>query len=244
MSSSSIPDDGSVDAEHDPTSVEIPLPPPSPTFPTFEALLDYLQDFHRDNGAAVVKRRSGNRRMVNGVSMVTQYWLICDRGNSRPSVGRGIRQATSGKTDCPFAINAKTSQKLGWAWVYECHGAHNHPPSTDPSAHAVHRRRTAQQRALASSLVKHKALKAGEMRSIMQEVTGTPTFFTKKDIYNDRQKLKRAELSQNGGNGPGTGPDPNAPTAAPDAADDGSAIDLSSLAYSSASTTKTEPTTK
>ncbi|KAF4123686.1 hypothetical protein GMORB2_6387 [Geosmithia morbida] len=203
-----MPDDGSVDAEFDPTSVEIPLPPPSQTFSSFDALFAFLQGFHRDNGAALVKRRSGNRRMVDGVSTVTQYWLICDRGHSRPSSARGIRQATTAKTDCPVAISAKTSQKLGWLWVYDCRGSHNHPPSLDPSAHAIHRRRTAEQRSLADRLVKNGSVKASDMRSIMQDVAGSPTFFTPKDIYNDRQKLKRAASTLSvgaGGLDPATG---------------------------------------
>lgn len=61
---------------------EIPLFLESPkfAFASFDELFELLQDFHRASGTAIVKRRSGKKRNVDGVPTITSYGLICDRG--------------------------------------------------------------------------------------------------------------------------------------------------------------------
>ncbi|KJZ69123.1 hypothetical protein HIM_11491 [Hirsutella minnesotensis 3608] len=62
-------------AQQDPDSQAggkaIPLLPPSPQFDTFTDLYDFLQTWHRDNGAAIVKACSSKKKTVNGVEQHT-----------------------------------------------------------------------------------------------------------------------------------------------------------------------------
>ncbi|KAK7420282.1 hypothetical protein QQZ08_010482 [Neonectria magnoliae] len=70
-----------------------------------------IPSFHRENGAALVKKSSSKKKEVNGTMIPTYVVLICDRGGNRPSVSAGLRHSTTQKTDCPFKITAKASQK-------------------------------------------------------------------------------------------------------------------------------------
>jgi hypothetical protein len=164
----------------------IPDPPPSPQFDSFNDLLSFLQDFYRNNGAALIKRSTCPSHVILG----------CDRGRIRPSESSGIRQTSTSKTGCLFKVIAKTNKKLNGKWIYQVHdGSHNHTPSLHPAAHPTHRKRTLSQLQIESNLSKHKALGAREMAEIIRD-TSQPDkgFFNQKDIYNDRQKLRRSAL--------------------------------------------------
>jgi hypothetical protein len=176
----------------------IPPPPPSNLFDSFDELMDFLQGFYRENGAALVRRSNGPKRKILGKELITHRSLGCDRGGViQPSVSRGIRNKPSIKLGCPVRIQAKTNQMLEGKWMYVVMCAtHNHPPSKDPSEHSAHRRRTPQQVAIATSLVKYKGIKAREMRQILEDSSPKPTFFRAKDIYNFRQQALRTLKSQ------------------------------------------------
>lgn len=71
---------------------------------------------------------------------------------------------------------------------------YNYSLSLDPSAYAAHRKRTPAQQQLEQSLLKHKALGAREMGDIIRDASTDPSFFRKRDIYNDRQRLREVSL--------------------------------------------------
>lgn len=174
----------------------IPPLPPSPTFESFDELYEYLQRFCRENGAALVKSSSGGKRMINGKMISTHVILVCDRGRRRPSQATGLRSCSTTKNDCRFKVTAKTSKKVKGMWSYVVgDDTHNHPPSSHPSAHAVHRKRTTQQKRLIKVLSQQRELSAQSVHSIVRDVSSTEeSFFTKKDIYNDRRILKNQNL--------------------------------------------------
>jgi hypothetical protein len=173
--------------------LEIPLPPPSRQFKTYQELLDTLQTFFRNNGAALVTARSAKAKTVNGVRVPSIVSLICDRGKLRPPRGKGLRKTSTTKTGCPFKITASFKVSENSSWVYRIvEPTHNHFQSAHPSAHIVHRRRTPAQRALAATLSKFPALSAQDVADAIKDLHQNEAFFTVKDLYNDRQALKKS----------------------------------------------------
>ena len=172
----------------------IPLPPTSAMYDSYNELYTFLQQFHRRNGAALAVRRSGSPQMVNGKMTYCYITLGCDRGEKRASRSVGVRKSSTQRLDCPVTIVAKTGKGKGWKWLYEVRGEHNHRPSLSPSAHAIHRHRTVNQQDLIKNLFEQPALPAREMGSIVRDQTNEKSFFIPKDIYNDRQALRRTML--------------------------------------------------
>ncbi|PHH90039.1 hypothetical protein CDD83_4665 [Cordyceps sp. RAO-2017] len=171
---------------------DIPPPPPSPLFDSFEELYDFIQGFHRDNGAALVKKSSSRKRDIRGQTMPGHYVLVCDRGPRRASESAGIRKTSTQKLDCPVKITASTTKATDWKWTYRVQqGEHNHAQSLDPSAHNIHRRRTTSQQQLERTLSKYKTLSARDMSSIIRDSSSkSNSFFRQRDIYNDRQRIR------------------------------------------------------
>ncbi|KAG6081175.1 hypothetical protein E4U16_007727 [Claviceps sp. LM84 group G4] len=181
----------------DPAVQEVPPLPPSELYDSFDDLFNFLQAWARSNGVAFVKKSSSNPREINGTKMAAHRLILCDRGPGRPSTGRGLRRVPSQKADCPIRITASVTMKNNWRWSYRVSGAHSHPPSHHPSQHAVHRRRTADQRALALELSQQRAFPAREVAVALRERSGEPAFFHERDIYNDLQRLRSLALPQN-----------------------------------------------
>ena len=170
--------------------------PPSILFDSLDDLVDAVQDHMRANGACVVKKSPTNYRDFSGTRKPTSISLLCDRGRSRPSESTGLRLTASRKRDCPFKLMASASKSTDWKWSYRVkNSSHNHPPSLDPSAHTIHRRRTKEQQDLARSLARYQGVPAREMGSILRDQAAIPSFFTDRDIYNDRQALKKQLLN-------------------------------------------------
>ncbi|EQL01091.1 hypothetical protein G6O67_008257 [Ophiocordyceps sinensis] len=90
----------------------IPRLPPSPTFDTYDELYNFLQTFHRENSAAIVKMNSSNKRKVDGQPVLSNVIFICDRGPRRASKSAGLRKTSSVKLDCPVTIHASATKML------------------------------------------------------------------------------------------------------------------------------------
>ncbi|KJZ68193.1 hypothetical protein HIM_12418 [Hirsutella minnesotensis 3608] len=88
----------------------IPLPPTSPTFASHEELIEFLQSFYRECGAALVTASSNKRRKVDSISMLSYVVLVCDRGLMRLSQSAGLRNASTRKVDCPVRITASATK--------------------------------------------------------------------------------------------------------------------------------------
>ncbi|PHH71106.1 hypothetical protein CDD80_5508 [Ophiocordyceps camponoti-rufipedis] len=176
----------------------ITLPPPSPLFDTFEELYNFLQGFHRDHGAAIIRCASRGRHDFDGQMGPTEVSYRCDRGGKPITTSVGLRKSATKRTGCPYRVTAKATQASDWKWTYKVSSGrdHNHGPSMHPSAHIIHRRRTPAQKELEKSLSKHSKLPARAMDNIIRD-SSTPenAFFTQKDIYNDRQRIRRSKMA-------------------------------------------------
>ncbi|KAH7124277.1 hypothetical protein EDB81DRAFT_214764 [Dactylonectria macrodidyma] len=61
------------------SSREIPPPPESPNFHTFDELFNFLQDFYLNNGAALIKKAATKKRGIDGNPQLRYVTLACDR---------------------------------------------------------------------------------------------------------------------------------------------------------------------
>ncbi|KAJ6443810.1 nonselective cation channel [Purpureocillium lavendulum] len=171
---------------------QIPPPPESPEYPSINALMAGLNAFFAPRGAAVVKKSASNYRTVDGVRQPTYYSVTCDRGPRRASSSKGLRRATTLKLDCPFRIVAAANKAADFRWTYRVvEPNHNHGPSSGPEAHAAHRKRTPAQRELMAKLASYGTIKAKDAAEIVK-AAGGPAFFRQRDVYNDRQKARKA----------------------------------------------------
>ncbi|KYK60553.1 hypothetical protein DCS_01690 [Drechmeria coniospora] len=190
-SSEASSETSSDDANDTPT---IPTPPTPGVFDSYEKVYDFLQSFHRNNGAGIIKRTSGRTRHDFGQGeQPTRIVFICDRGLRYISKSTGLRKVTSQRTGCPYSITAFATQKMEWKWSYRVtNGSHNHGPSRDPSAHNIHRRRTKEQKEIQQIISKSIGTAARDMDSIIREQSEQVyTYFRIRDIYNDRQRIKK-----------------------------------------------------
>ncbi|UNI23958.1 hypothetical protein JDV02_009745 [Purpureocillium takamizusanense] len=174
------------------THQQIPLPPESGEYSTVNDLMAALNAFYATRGAAVVKKSASNYRVVNGVRIPTYYSVNCDRGPRRASASKGLRRASTLKLDCPFRIVAAATKASNFRWSYRVvEPNHNHGPSSGPEAHAAHRKRTPAQRELMAKLASYGTIKARDAAEIVK-AAGGPAFFRQRDVYNDRQKARKA----------------------------------------------------
>ena len=167
-------------------------PDGGPPSATLDELFQSVQDFAKLNGFAVVKKRAGNKH--NNVHTYCEFH--CDRGESRPSEGAGIRNTSTRKIDCPWKMIASAGKRDNWHYVLRYPGtgpqAHNHAPSSTPAAHPAHRKWGEAEKALLSRISKHSAIQAREAGAIVRETFNTP--FTNQDIHNARARLRADEL--------------------------------------------------
>jgi hypothetical protein len=183
--------------DDDYTGATIPQLPPSPLFDTYDDLFAFLRNFHLSNGAAIVKASSSSRRDIGGIIQPSYIVFKCDRGPRRTSQSSGLRKPSSQKLDCPVKVTAKATKSSNKKWTYTVvHGQHNHGQSLDPSAHIVYRRRTVAQQQKERELANENGIRAREMVSIVRKADSPGYhYFRTRDIYNDRQAIKRERLN-------------------------------------------------
>ena len=168
-------------------STPIP-PPPQGSWEEKSQMMEHCQTWARDHGYAVAIRRStgpGGNRAVE---------LCCDR--SRESRTK-TSKIPSKKTDCPFNLYASFSKKTQ-LWSFKIKDPnHNHPPSSHPSEHAIHRRLTTDQFEQASRLTSSGVAP----QSILQSIQSTnptqnplPLLSNLNTIYNASNKLRLKRL--------------------------------------------------
>src|SRR5437667_136915 len=170
----------------------MPLAPPpfdGQVFNTFEECITAIQAHCKSEGYAVVIERGSNPRD----NEYTRYDLACDRGRNKQTVRSvGIRpNAGSIKNECPFRAKVVKRVLLGDQWQYETREpSHNHEPSHEPTAHAIHRQRYDE----AISTISRLSTAGATPRAIHREVSAaTNTNILRRDIYNDRASIRRQE---------------------------------------------------
>ena len=162
----------------------IPPPPASRSYDSLDEVIQTLQAFFLSNGAAIVKSRTSNHTVLDGIKQPLYCKLICDRGSSKPPRGAGLRAYTTSKTNCPFYIITSATRKSGYRWSYTAHGEHNHPPSLGPAAHPSHRKRTERQNSKSAELYRFRDLQARQLVAQVRSIDPDRAHFIARDIYN------------------------------------------------------------
>jgi hypothetical protein len=170
------------------------LPIPGALEPTFEALFTRVNTFAKDNGFGVVKRQAKSRQ-----GRLQRYTLECDRyGEPRQSRGAGLRQRQSRKCGCKWKIFAVSLPENNHQWTLRqlpdiLHFIHNHPPSTDSSAHPSHRKLTDAIKTTVESTSRRVGIRARDVRSVVEQ-QHPDSVLTRRDIYNARARVNREKL--------------------------------------------------
>lgn len=184
--------------EESPQSPQNPPPniPPSEGYSSFNELYDAVLAFGRNNGVGFTKRSMSKMIEINGTKQPTWGYLDCDRGYKRPSTATGIRKSRTRKTDCKYRlkITASRDDDNQYKWHYRELNSHNHEKSSNPSAHISYRRFTEPQKKQIARLSEHASIQARVVSTIIRDGASEELYFLPKDIYNQRQKARRAKL--------------------------------------------------
>jgi hypothetical protein len=172
----------------------IPNPPiPGALEPTFETIFARVNAFAKDNGFGVVKRQAYSRK-----GRLLRYTIACDRHGDPKPKGAGLRQRQSRKCGCKWNVIAEAIPAKDYQWslrwpIDPIHTEHNHPPSTDPSAHPTHRKLTDAIKATVESTSRRVGIRARDVRSVVDE-QHPDSVLTRRDIYNARALVNREKL--------------------------------------------------
>lgn len=174
--------------------LEIPNPlVPGDLKPSIDALFTEVNNFAKVYGFGIVKRQGYKQG-----GQYVRYTLECDRyGQPRASEGAGLRQRSSRKCGCKWKLIAESLQDGQWqlrSLADPVHSRHNHPPSTNPSAHPSHRKLTDPIKAAIGDLSRRSGIRARDVASLVQE-QHPDTAFTQRDIYNARALVTREKLA-------------------------------------------------
>ncbi|KAJ2975527.1 hypothetical protein NQ176_g5473 [Zarea fungicola] len=163
--------------------------PPEDEYSSREALYAAINAWAASRGYAFVTGRS--RKTPNGRQQVV---FSCDRGAGRTPDASATRKrlTTTKRTGCQFSVLAKEGLNQGsWKLTHRPgkeYAIHNHEPSTQASAHPVHRRVSS-----ADMSTIHNLANAGvapkEIRSYLR--THSKTLATQQDVYNCIARGKR-----------------------------------------------------
>ena len=158
-------------------------PPPPGEFESREELLEYLKEWGKMQGFAVVIGRSRNNRL----------WIKCDRGGeyadkhvNDPENRKRKRKATR-LTGCEFKIKANLKKDNIWRCQTE-NPNHNHPPSEDLSLHPSIRRMNDDQLAKVNEMTEAGKTPVETLEELRRLWPDLPVL--KRDIYNARKKYK------------------------------------------------------
>jgi hypothetical protein len=104
----------------------------------------------------------------------------------------------SQKTGCKWKIFAKSLPSQNDFWVLRQHPnmehhQHNHPPSINPVAHPIHRRRTTIVNSAIESASRRVGIRARDVPSIVQE-QHPDAFLTARNVYNVRANITCEQL--------------------------------------------------
>ncbi|CZR64935.1 related to tpa inducible protein [Phialocephala subalpina] len=177
-----------------PAESEIPQgemlsPPPGGSFPTFEALFSYAQNYALQHGYAFVIGRS--KRDNRGLKKV---FLICDRGGTNKEKVPGEqrqRKTKSRKCGCEFGVFG-LENKTAWLLRGRIDGehlTHNHPPSESPTEHPGARKLDPKAIAAVKALEEN-GVSVKETLEILHRENPTVRYLPR-DIYNARAAIKR-----------------------------------------------------
>jgi len=168
--------------------------PAAQTHSTFESLLSSLQSHARACGYALVIESS---RPAHGVVK-----LACDL-HGKPRNHRKLTEAErvrkrkpSRKCDCPMRVRCWRVDAANWTFTATQPG-HNHGASADPAAHVAHRKR----KGTALHEVQLSVVQGQKTRDVLETLLreDKEACYSRRDIYNDRARVKRVMKGAVGG---------------------------------------------
>ena len=154
---------------------------------TYEEAYNALKEHGLNNGYGFLLQRS----LPHFSDIKTRYYYRCDK--YRVYKSQAITRKTGTRTiGCPFNIVIFQESDQWRLQVKDSH--HNHPPSLNPSAHHVFRRRTQTQKQSIKSMSKAGAAPKQILTSIQQQDPNT--YITASDIRNDRKTIRAGYLGE------------------------------------------------
>jgi hypothetical protein len=179
----SLPQDAPEDPSH-------PMPPPPElTYATQDQLFEAAQSWAREHGYAIIITHSTK----TGPEL--RYAYQCDRSGTCHSAGKPEGQLTkTKKTNCPFKFTGNYyKREKQWRIVIK-NAHHNHPPSENPSTHAVHRRMNVEQQEIVTNMT-NAGVAPLQIKAALMQQTETPCTSTLNTIYNHRNKMRMDHLN-------------------------------------------------
>jgi hypothetical protein len=168
----------------------IPVPPDG-VYVSSEDAFEALRSHGMTHGYGFYKEKS----LPAGTVVKTRYRLICDRAKNYQSKAT-IRSTKTRTTGCPFRatiFKIKTEENND-SWRLETtNPTHNHPPSSDPRVHNVHRKRTPADLKTIDSMTRAGSRPKQIFAAITQQ--NPETLVTPRDVRTDRQMLRNTQLN-------------------------------------------------
>lgn len=168
--------------------MDLQPPPIDQVYTSLEELSEAVNTHAADQGYAVIIKRSKKSKKKE----LRKVWSECDKSGQCKVRGLGIRQSSSRKDDCPFAIIASRNSELEtWTIDIKC-SEHNHPP-TLAGAHPTHRR-AAMTTDVKTQIVSQSQVDAPARQIFCLGMDEENPIYKTKDIYNQRAYQRRKEL--------------------------------------------------
>ena len=171
-----------------PKSSQPLAPPPELTYHEQKALVDAIQAWAREHGYALVIKTSCFKDQ--------RFIYQCDKSGSYKSETKDGKLGQSRKTNCPFRLSGNYYKKSGTWQVKIQNPEHNHPPSNDPSVHAIHRRIPHDKKDLVTTMTEA-GVKPLKIKNALMQDSEIPLTSSLSTIYNYRNQIRRKALDGN-----------------------------------------------
>lgn len=163
-------------------------PPLDLLYDSYEEAYNALKAHGMQHGYGFVLKRS----KPHNSDVKTRYYYHCDRFRKYQSSAKILSTSTR-STECPFKL-VIFKIKHSDLWKLEVQDKHhNHPPSINPSAHNVYRRRTSAQKEVIESMTHAGARPMQILAAIQKEDHDTLVSAT--DIRSERKAIREKQLS-------------------------------------------------
>jgi len=163
-------------------------PPPNILCNSYNEVYNSLKAHGIKHGYGFILKRSWPHKSA----VKTRYYYQCDRFRKDYQSTAKVLSTSTRSTGCPFKLVIfKTKQNDQWKLEVQI-GSHNHPPSINPSAHNVYRRRTSAQKDVIESMTHAGARPMQILAAIQREDKDTLVSAT--DIRSERKAIREKHL--------------------------------------------------
>ncbi|XP_021971840.1 PKS-NRPS hybrid synthetase CHGG_01239-like [Helianthus annuus] len=155
-------------------------------FASMDELVEWYRDVGRENGYALVTKRTIYDKTPSGQPL--KIWLTCDCAGEYKSTTT-VRRSGTRKTGCKFQLIGTYRNKLGyWDLRFE-EAKHNHEPFLYPEGHPSLMRLTPSEERMVEQMT-HQNIKPRDILAAIKE-QNPHNVSTRNTIYNARAKLGR-----------------------------------------------------